>query len=350
MKAAALLVLALAALPAHADVWRHAIELGSPDTLQDIYDSEMKSGDELTLQALSFELSSATVRQLVDHAVISYRNASTAKPAEAEPYYRIGRLLYSFYFECDSQLIQSHASPLCPRLLVSGTVNFDARHAQQIIDAWDAFEARAPLDPRVGVERESSAAVDFNLLFHRAVLHTKFATPDHLAAATKDYEKILARTDLPDETVLANLAETDMMLGQLDEAIDTYRRALRTNRNTETMYGLAVALDRDERSGQARDLIVAQGEQAMAEFHRRVSNGTTFFVPAGEEDYYFALAYEAFGMTDSAIEYWKKYLASKAALAHPEFQPRAKAHLEPLLRDRTHRSLHLETPWRNFIR
>ena len=52
-------------------------------------------------------------------------------------------------------------------------------------------------------------------------------------------------------------------------------------------------------------------------------------------------------MNDSAIEYWKKYHRARAA--HPEFQPRAKAHLDPLLHDRNRKSLHLETPWRDFI-
>ena len=336
------LALMLTTTAARADVWRHAIEQGSPDTQQDIYDSEMKSGDELTLQATSSAVSRENVRQLVFHAAQSYHNAASAKPGAAEPHYKIGRLLYSFYFEvCGGGSALLPASPLC-----RDNRGFDIKHAKEIIEAWDAFEARAPLDPRVSVERNGPATSEFNLLFHRAVLHTRLATRDDLVAATKDYERIIARTDLPDETVLSNLAETYMMLGHLDDAIDTYRQALRSNRNTETMYGLAVALDRDDRGDQARDLIVAQGEQALGEFKKRVESGLTFFVPQGEEYYYFGLAYEAFGMTDGAIDAWKKYLASGA---HPEFQPRAKAHLDPLVHDRNRKTLHLETPWRDFI-
>src|SRR3569832_1317896 len=116
------------------------------------------------------------------------------------------------------------------------------------------------------------------------------------------------------------------------------------------MYGLAVALARDERTDQAHDVISAQGEQAMAEFHRRVAEHITFFVPEGEEAYYFALAYESFGMTDSAIEYWKKFLVSKAAVVHPQFKQRAREHLDPLLHERTRKAIHLETPWRDLIR
>lgn len=339
------LALVLVTTAARADVWRQAIEQGSPDTQQDIYDSEMKSGDELTLQATSSAVSPENVRQLVFHAAQSYHDAATAKPDAAEPHYKIGRLIYSFYFEsCGSPSALVPRGPLCHQQGV-----FDPKHAKEIIEAWNAFEARAPLDPRVSVERAGPATSDFNLLFHRAVLHTQLATPDDLIAATKDYERIIARTDLPDETVLSNLAETYMMLGHLDEAIDTYRQALRSNRNTETMYGLAVALDRDDRGGQARDLIVAQGEQALGEFTKRVESGLTFFVPKGEEYYYFGLAYEAFGKTELAIASWQSYLTSQAIKAHPEYQARAKAHLDPLLHDRNRKSLHLETPWRNFI-
>ncbi|MEO6774174.1 MAG: tetratricopeptide repeat protein [Kofleriaceae bacterium] len=346
---AALLVLALALTgSARGDVWRHAIAEGSPDTQQDIYDSEMKTGDELTLQATSAGVSAANAGHLVRHAVQSYRNAASAKPELAEPYYKVGRVLYSFFFEpCNErQVYMQHPSPLCPH----DPKAFDAVHAREIIDAWNAFEARAPLDPRMSIDRETSAAVAFNLLFHRAVLETQLASPDDLAAAIKDYERILARSDVADETVLSNLAEAYMMLGRLDDAIDTYRQALRTSRSTETMYGLAVALDRDERTDQAHDVINAQGEQAMAEFHRRVAEHVTFFVPEGEEAYYFALAYEAFGRTDSAIEYWKKFIVSKAAAVHPAFKQRAHEHLDPLLHDRTRKSVHLETPWRDFIR
>lgn len=345
-----LVVLVALAATAHANnIWRHAIDLGSPDVHQDVYDAEMRDGDSLTLQATSQSSSRDNVGSLVRQAAMSYQKASEAKPEMAEPYYKLGRLLYSFYFECsDTAVLQVHPSLLCQ-------TGFDSKHAREIIAAWDAFEARAPLDPRVSVERNSASVdTDFNLLFHRAVLHTRLAgevkgdaAKAELQAATKDYEKILARTDAPDDTILSNLAETYMMLGNLDLSIDTYRQALRTNRNTETMYGLAVALDRDERGDTAKDVIVAQGMQAMNEFHKRVGSHITFFVPQGEEYYYYALAFEAFGLNDSAIEFWKKFIASGA---HPEFQPRAQAHLAPLLRAQVRKSVNIETPWRDFIR
>lgn len=298
-----------------------------PDRSQQVYAKEMALGDELVMHATTnYVASRAIVRRLVQRAISSYRNAAQARPREAEPYFRIGRLIYSFFFECGPTVIyQLSPSPLCP----SRAAAFDRKRAEEVIDAWDAFESRAPLDPRLSPLAENSSSADFNVLFHRAVLHTHLATPRHLEAAIADYEKLLARSDVVDGTTLANLAETNMMLGRLDEAIDVYRQALRVSRSTETLYGLAVALDRDERGAQAKNIIVAQGKQQMEEFHKRVTVlRLTFFVPYGEEFYYFALASEAFGETKKAIDYWQEYLRSNA---HPRFQPRARAHLQTLL-------------------
>jgi tetratricopeptide (TPR) repeat protein len=322
----ALLVL-LVATTAHANVWQRAITRGSPDPQQDLYDSEMKTGDELAMQANAKGASMKTVRQLVDHAVMSYRNAAQAKPNEGEPYYRIGRLLYSFYFECEDVVSFQNVSPLC---YPHDITLFDRRHAAEVVEAWDAFEVRAPLDPRLSVHLGES-----EILFKRAILNTKLVSKDHLEAAARDYEKILARSDTgndsADETVWSNLAETYMMLDRLEDAIDVYREAVRRGASTSTLYGLAVALDRDERAAAARDLMQSQGENALSDFHKSVIEGRTFFVPRGEEYYYFALAHEAFDQNEEAIEYWEKYIQSGA---HPEFQPRAKAHLAALMAKR----------------
>jgi len=320
----ALLVLACLAAPAHANVWQQAIDRGSPDPAQDVYDSEMKGGDELAMQANAKGASLKTIRQLVDRAVLSYRNAAAAKPNAAEPYYRIGRVLYSFYFECEDSISPTNSSPLCDRRPHDNTL-FDRKHAQEIVDAWDELEKRAPLDPRLSVHLGDS-----EILFKRAILNTKLVTKDHLEAAARDYEKILERsdtTDSADETVWSNLAETYMMLGRLEDAIDMYHEAIRRGASTSTMYGLAVALDRDERTAAARDVIQSQGMIALQAFQESVMTGRTFFVPYGEQFYYFALAHESFDDVDLAIEYWQKYIQSGA---HPEFQQRAKAHLAAL--------------------
>jgi len=337
----ALLLALMASSVVHADVWQQAVDNGAHDGKRDIYNTEMQSGDELAEQATAQAASREAIRTLVQHAAQSYRNAAAAEPQEAEPYYRLGRLLYSFYFECSANT-SYNPSPLCspdPQF-------FDKKHAQEVLDAWAKFEELAPLDPRVGVLRDDGIAADFDLLFRRAILHTRFADQPNLKLAAKDYEAILARSDNVDETVLGNLAETYMMLDRLDDAIEAYRHALRSALRSETVYGLAVALDRDERGAQARDLIQSQGEQALTEFERSITTGRTFFVPAGEEFYYLALAYEAYGLDEIAIEDWQKYIQSGA---HPEFQPRAKAHLDTLEADKRRKILKLETPWHDLF-
>ncbi|MDB4959009.1 MAG: hypothetical protein JWO36_6578 [Myxococcales bacterium] len=327
------IVLAVATITGRADVWQHAIETSSPDAMQDKYDFEMKSGDEQTLQANARGITYKEIKNHVAFAAAAYRAAALAKPTAPEPHYRLGKLLYSFFFECENMLVQSNVSILCS----SDPTNIDRKHAEEVIAAWDAFEARAPLDPRLSVDAEGSSEI----LFQRAILHTKLANAQkpsedrkHLEAATHDYEKILARADQSsDETIWSNLAETYMMIGRLDDAVDMYREALKRGGSASTLYGLAVALDRDERGAQARDLILSQTEESKETFHKRVMMRQVFFVPPGEEYYYFALLEEAYGSNELAIEYWQKYLHSPAG-ARVEFQARAKQHLDTLLAQR----------------
>jgi hypothetical protein len=119
-----------------------------------------------------------------------------------------------------------------------------------------------------------------------------------------------------------------MMLGRLDDSIEAYREALRAGSDLSTRYGYAVALDRAERGNAARDLILAQGREAMEHFKRRVDSELTFFVPQGEVFYYYALVEEAHGKIDEAIDHWRQYITSGA---HPQYQPRAREHLNALL-------------------
>ena len=341
--AAALLAPVSARAGIDENVWAHAIRAGTPDPHQDVYEAELRSGDDLTAQATAAGAARETIRALVQHAATAYRDASRAKPDEPEPYYRLGRLLYSFYFECS---VRGNRSPLC----FPDPSYFDRAHAEEIIAAWDTFEQLAPLDPRLDAPVPSPLGIDFDLLFERAVLHTRMADRPGLEAAARDYEKVLARSDLNDdkEVLLGNLAETYMMLDRLDESIEAYRQAVRSGARSETAYGLAVALDRDERGEQAQAVILAQGAPAVAEFERRVREGESFFVPAGEEYYYFALIYESFGLEESAIEYWQRYIQSGA---HPEFQPRAKQHLDTLFANRKKhlKDSKVEAPWRDAL-
>lgn len=337
MKRLALVAALLSAGVAQANVWEDAIRAGQTDPAQDTYDSEMRQGDEHAMLANTRAATLAEVKNQVTLAVTSYRNAAIAKPSEAEPHFRIGRLLYSHYLECEDI---SRRSLLCnPRM-------FNRARAEDVVAAWDEFEKRAPQDPRlsVGVFGESE------ILFRRAILRTKLGTKAHLEAAAKDYEKIIARMDAadgPGEHVLGNLAETYMMVGKLEEAVEMYKEALRGAADTSTWYGYAVALDRDERTQQAMDVIASLGRHNRDEFHARVATGSTFFVPEGEKFYYFALVDEALGLDEEAIEYWRQYINSGA---HPQYQPRARAHLDNLLRKKRVRQLPIEPPWRGILR
>lgn len=306
-------LLVLVAGVARADVWKDA--LGN-DLQRDNYNHQLKAGDDFVGQANAHQISRATAKALLKKAVEAYRLAAEAEPQEAEPYFRISETLYSFYFECRVGSFQTRIS-LC--------IPFDTARAEETLAAWEEAEKRAPLDPRYSIVWFADS-----LLFARALLHTHLATTAHLEAAARDYEKVLARSAATDlrEPVLANLAETYMMLGRLDDAIEMYREAQPHSTTSSTAFGLAVALDRDERGAEAMDLIREQGLQARVEFHDSYLKGDTFFVPSGEEAYYFALLAEAWGENEQAIELWQRYIKSGA---HPEFQPRAKKHIATLL-------------------
>lgn len=338
----ALLVASAAASPAYGNVWEEAIAAGTEEAAARVrYEAEMRQGDEHALLANTQSASLREVKHQVQMAAASYRAAAAALPTEGEPYFRLGRLLYSFYFECQDTSQRFRWSLLC------NPNGFSRARAQEVIDAWNAFEERAPLDPRLSV----GGFGDNEILFRRAILHTKIATRDHLVAAASDYEKILARQDtgtggVP-EHVAGNLAETYMMLGRLEESIEMYREALRGAADTSTWYGYAVALDRDERSQQALDIIKSLGRDQRDLFHARVIKGDTFFVPEGEKFYYFALVDEALGLDEDAIKYWRQFLSSGA---HPQFHARAKAHLDGLLKKKRKAPVPVDLPWKGILR
>jgi len=263
-----------------------------------------------------------SIKRHIKEAVAAYRNAATLRPKAGEPYYRIAQVVYSLQLDC-SQDPFSRIPTLC-------TLGPDPEASKLFIAALNEFEARAPLDPRLSC---LEPGISTCLRFERAIVNTKLG---NLQAAANDYEVII-RNSLPDErgieVVMSNLAETYMMLNRLDESIDMYREAIhRYGGDASTVYGYAVALDRDERGGQARDKVLAVGvdsyETGENSFKRRVADGRAFFVPHGEVEYYFGLIEESLGRTDEAIGHWRRYIASGA---HPQFQPRAKQHLEALL-------------------
>jgi tetratricopeptide (TPR) repeat protein len=342
VKRLALVAAVLAASTAHANVWDRAVESNAPaQAAQDKYDSEMRQGDEHAILAGVVNASPVEVKRQLQLALASYRAAAIVKPVEGEPHFRIGKLLYAFYFDCGDPYARARAPITCKH------DRFDREKANEIITAWDAFESRAPLDPRLSVAYRGETEI----LFDRAILHTKLATKPHLAAAAQDYEKILARSDSDDgvsSRVLGNLAETYMMLRRMEEALETYREALRGASDTSTWYGYAVALDRDGSGNQALEIIKSLGREQFEYFKGSVGpGGNTFFVPEGEKYYYFALAEMAFGYEEEAIDNWKQFIKSGA---HPDFQPRAKAHLEALMTKKRRKAIPIDPPWPELFR
>lgn len=319
-----LLVLAASigvATAAHADVWKRTTD---PDPTADVYNALIQKGDDAAIAANSHSISlTGTLRQ-IDVSAEAYRAAAKVRPSSPEPHFRLGSLLYSFFFDCDRQNGFA-VPPITCRPSVPGR---DQR-ARETLDAWDTFESLAPLDPRVN-----------QLMMSRAILRTKMvaSTPQPralLEAAARDYEAILDRDDGLVRLdhggvtlVLGNLAETYMMLGNIEKSIDTYLAARRAGARGSTLLGLAVALDRDDRGPEALRLIRELGIDNFTAFEHEFASGNVFFVPTGEEQYYFALGNEAFGDITQAIAHWRAFIRSGA---HPQFQPRAKEHLDKLL-------------------
>jgi hypothetical protein len=319
-----LLCAVLCAASAHANVWDRALTSPEDEVAQELYETKMMEGDTATVTATAQSASIKTTLELIKHAEAAYRAAAAAKPREAEPYFRIGNLLHQMYFSCEAR---GFRIPTCESPYATPT------QQARVVEAWEEFEQRAPLDPRVD-----------EILIKRAILSTRLvngsaADRRHLEAAARDYQAALDRNDgltgnLGDEQLLGNLAETYMMLDRLDDSIATYLHAVAVGAaSVSTMYGLAVALDRDGSGEQARRRIQEQGITGFDEFQQAFIRGSVFFVPRGEEHYYFALANEAFGNFGAALEYWNRYLASGA---HPEFQARAREHIEQLHKQHVH--------------
>lgn len=317
-----LLVLVFLAAPADASVWDRALQSPEDEAARDLYDTKMLEGDTATLTATIQSSSIASNLESIRRAEAAYRAAAAARPREAEPYYRIANLLYQMYYNCESSYVQP---PTCDP-------NNMAR-ADAVIAAWEQFESRAPLDPRV---------IDF--LPARALLHTKLieglpSDHRHLEKAAADYQAALERGDglsatRADESLLGNLAETYMMLDRLDDAIASYYRAIAAGAaRVSTVYGLAVALDRDGSTEQAYRQIQGQGAEGVDSFTKDCLRRAVFFVPSGESAYYFALANEAVGNYGVALSLWVRYIASGA---HPEFQDRAREHIETLREKHVH--------------
>jgi len=314
---AAVIVAAPAAALAGSNVWSRALESSDAELARRTYEENMEKGDEYAMRASSTATSSSAKRELVRRAMMAYELAVQARPDQAEPHFRAGNLLHAAAIDCNVRTTMCQPGP-----------HKDPGEMRRVLAHWDAFERLAPLDPRI----------DDRFLFERALLHTRLGIGTdgaaQVEAAIKDYQTLIDRGDFAEGgrsdwgVILSNLAETHMMIGHLDQAIEGYRDALRYRQGTAHYYGLAVALDRDEQGAQAREIMAALGRGAYEAFQADVTSFQTFYVPEGEKYYYFALGAESLGLVDEAIHLWEEFLQSGAS---PQYQARAKANRDALI-------------------
>jgi len=322
MGLATALVLATGLAPAasRASVWDEAVEtrVASEVDPDAEYEESMREGDQATRLAASESSNSDTTAKLALKAARAYERAAAARPTAAEPHWRAGMVLWRIFVDCD--LVTSAAC--------MGSGGVDEQTARRIIGHFEKVSELSPLDPRLPT-----------ILFERALMRTRLATEDDLAHARDDYETLLATgsslqlngvpglISAPSGQIFGNLAETYMMLGDLDSAIVTYKEAVLIRNDTSMMYGLAIAYDRDEQGAKAKEIIAALGDDAFESWSAEVEQDNPFYVPEGEVFYYKGLINEALGHHKQAVVAWKRFLDSGA---HPRYQPRARAHLDAL--------------------
>ncbi|HUS65308.1 MAG TPA: hypothetical protein VMZ28_12225 [Kofleriaceae bacterium] len=237
-------------------------------------------------------------------AVDAYEAASAADPTQPEPHYRAAEVLYEHFID----IRRMHQ------------IMGDTRHpAERALRHWAEWFRLAPRDPRAA-----------GVLFSRSLLHTKLGGEASYRAAIADYDAQLRLLDSgvtpPDQmaTVLSNAAEIYMALGDIDAAIELYQSALDFNNEALYAYGLAVALDRDDQGGRARELM-ARYHYSQTVLDRQV----VFFVPPGDENYYKALGNETLGDWESALKYYENFLRYQPK---SPYAPRAKEHIARLSR------------------
>lgn len=313
---AALLLGAWTAAAASPSIWETATRSTEDRNRVDRFQRAMQNGFEFARKAIAHEVAringeeplSKRREQDTRDAIAAFTAATQLDPSNPEPFYYLAVVRSEMQLDCKE---------LC---------TFDPKVATEVLAAIDAFEARAPLDPRLA-----------NLIGRRAIYHTKMAGETKDAVARAHLEKALAayRTTLDryltprtnTELVYGNMAETMMMLGDVEGSIEYYRQAQRQRPSTSVALGLAVALDRDERSTEARALLRDVGADAIGNWEAAVQEGDIFYVPAGEVEYYRALINESFGNYEAAIANYTTFIQTRA---HPQFSARAAANRDAL--------------------
>ncbi len=251
-------------------------------------DTTIAQYNELMTRARNYVLRSSEARYSREgrddgfRAADLYARAAALRPDQAEPHY------------------------LAAEVLQAWGADMFVKRTHQAIAHYSEFIRLAPKDPRLP-----------DALFGRSILLTKLGGDDNIKKALADYDiRLRLLNHLSIEAgeresialILSNSAELHMYIGELDRAIGLYYDSLKFARGDSTIlysYGLAVALDRDHQGTVAR--------QIMKEAFRRdklaqLSKSSVFFIPPGDVNYYRALGFEAAGLHQKAIVYYKRFL------------------------------------------
>jgi len=173
-------------------------------------------------------------------------------------------------------------------------LRFDLGEVYEALDRHE--EALAVLRPALAMAPNHSAAPRAWLAFAFAA-----AKLDRSTEELQGYDAFLATAVVDDPRVLANRAEAEMRLGNLDAAVAGYRDVIEriehgrfgTMADLQELalarWGLAVALDRlgDRTASDAEIHVVAVLEDPQEHFIGDHEN--VFFVPDYERDWYYAL-------------------------------------------------------------
>ena len=198
-----------------------------------------------------------------------------------------------------------------------GTVLFALRDDDAAIAAFRRVRA---------LQRDSPFEAD--IAFKLGVSYTR---QQRFAEAVTEYDRTLtfALDERLRSVALSNRAEVQMGMGRLDEAITSYRMAFDADdRNAGALWGLAVALDRDEQVGPAREQ-AARALRIDAD-KQGILGSDVFFVPAHERHYYLGVAFEAAGDQEHALEEWSGFLL--AAGSEGRWSRQAARHVQDLER------------------
>ncbi len=160
-----------------------------------------------------------------------------------------------------------------------------------------------------------------------------------LDQALASYDRHL-RSGTPQAIAYTNSGEILMALGRLGEAAGRYREAIRLEERAPTgrqrdeglalgLYGLGVALDRDDQEVAAREAIAraASLDPRLRLLDPEGGSGDVFFVPPGDLHYYRGLALRVLARREEAIEAFRRFAQE---VPRSRFLARAQAHLRAL--------------------